>query len=64
MVLAFRKIPAVPGITIGIIVAAVLGMIFQKNGFGDLLSAAYGGYTSNSGVEAVDNLLTKGGFES
>ena len=32
MVLAFRKIPAVPGITIGIIVAAVLGMIFQKNG--------------------------------
>ena len=57
MVLAFRKIPAVPGITIGIIVAAVLGMIFQRNGFGDLLSAAYGGYTSNSGVEAVDNLL-------
>ena len=64
MVLAFRKIPAVPGITIGIIVAAVLGMIIQRNGFGDLLSAAYGGYTSNSGVEAVDNLLTKGGFES
>jgi len=43
MVLAFRKIPAVPGITIGIIVAAVLGMIFQKNTFGGLLSAAYGG---------------------
>jgi Na+:H+ antiporter, NhaC family len=64
MVLAFRKIPAVPGITIGIIVAAVLGMIFQRNSFGDLLSAAYGGYTSNSGIEAVDNLLTKGGFES
>ncbi len=64
MVLAFRKIPAVPGITIGIIVAAVLGMIFQKNTFGDFLSAAYGGYTSNSGIEAVDNLLTKGGFES
>jgi NhaC family Na+:H+ antiporter len=64
MVLAFRKIPAVPGITIGIIVAAVLGMLFQRNSFGDLLSAAYGGYISNSGVEAVDNLLTKGGFES
>ncbi|HSO18957.1 MAG TPA: Na+/H+ antiporter NhaC [Desulfosarcina sp.] len=64
MVLAFRKIPAVPGITIGIIVAALLGMIFQGNTFGGLLSAAYGGYTSNSGIEAVDNLLTKGGFES
>ena len=64
MVLAFRKIPAVPGIVIGILAAAILGVIFQKNTFGDLLSAAYGGYASNSGVEAVDNLLTKGGFES
>ena len=64
MVLAFRKIPAVPGIVIGILAAGVLGVIFQRNTFGSLLSAAYGGYTSNSGVEAVDNLLTKGGFES
>jgi NhaC family Na+:H+ antiporter len=64
MVLAFRKIPAVPGIVIGILAAGVLGAIFQGNTFGSLLSAAYGGYTSSSGVEAVDNLLTKGGFES
>ena len=64
MILAFRKIPAVPGIVIGILAAGVLGAILQKNTFGTLLSAAYGGYASNSGVEAVDNLLTKGGFES
>ena len=64
MVLAFRKIPAVPGIVIGIIAAGILGVIFQGNTFGSLLSAAYGGYASSSGVEAVDNLLTKGGFES
>jgi len=64
MVLAFRKIPAVPGIVIGILAAGVLGVIFQGNTFGNLLSAAYGGYVSNSGIEAVDNLLTKGGFQS
>ena len=64
MVLAIRKIPAVPGIVIGILAAGLLGAIFQGNSFGSLLSAAYGGYASNSGVEAVDNLLTKGGFES
>jgi NhaC family Na+:H+ antiporter len=64
MVLAIRKIPAVPGIVIGILAAGVLGAIFQGNTFGKLLSAAYGGYASKSGVEAVDNLLTKGGFES
>ena len=64
IVLAFRKIPAVPGIVIGTIAAGILGVIFQGNTFGGLLSAAYGGYSSQSGVEAVDNLLTKGGFES
>ncbi len=64
MALAFRKIPAVPGIVIGILSAGLLGAIFQGNGLGSMLSAAYGGYTSNSGVEVVDNLLTKGGFES
>jgi NhaC family Na+:H+ antiporter len=64
IVLAFRKIPAVPGIVIGILAAGILGVIFQANSFGSLLSAAYGGYASNSGVEAVDNLLTKGGLES
>jgi NhaC family Na+:H+ antiporter len=64
MALAFRKIPAVPGIVIGIIAAGILGIIFQANTFGSLLSAAYGGYASNSGIEMVDNLLTKGGLES
>jgi NhaC family Na+:H+ antiporter len=64
MLLAFRRIPAVPGIVIGILSAGVLGAIFQGNTFGGLLSAAYGGYTSSSGIEAVDNLLTKGGLES
>jgi NhaC family Na+:H+ antiporter len=64
IVLAFRKIPAVPGIVIGILAAAILGVIFQRNSFGNLLSASYGGYASSSGVEAVDNLLTKGGLES
>jgi NhaC family Na+:H+ antiporter len=64
MLLAFRRIPAVPGIVIGILSAGILGAIFQGNTFGGLLSAAYGGYTSSSGIEAVDNLLTKGGLES
>jgi len=64
LVLAFKKIPAVPGIVIGIMAAGILGIIVQKNNLGSILSAAYGGYTSNSGIEAVDNLLTKGGFSS
>jgi Na+:H+ antiporter, NhaC family len=62
--LAYKRIPAIPGIAMGIITAAIMGMIFQGNGFGDILSASWAGFTSNSGVEAVDNLLSKGGFES
>ena len=62
--LAYKRIPAIPGIAMGIITAAILGMIFQGNSFGDFLSVSWAGYTSNSGVEAVANLLTKGGFES
>lgn len=64
MGLAFYRIPAIPGITVGILAAALLGAIFQGNTMADLLSAAYGGYSSQTGVDAVDNLLSKGGFES
>lgn len=62
--LAFKKIPALPGITMGIITAAILGILLQGNGFGDVLSASWSGYVSQTGIEAVDNLLTKGGFQS
>ena len=61
---AYKKIPAIPGITAGVLSAAILGFLFQGNGFGDFLSAGYGGYTSSTGVETVDSLLTKGGFSS
>jgi len=64
MVCAIKKMPAIPGITMGVISAAILGIFFQGNGFGDILNAAYGGYASNSGLAAVDSLLTKGGFTS
>jgi NhaC family Na+:H+ antiporter len=64
MLCAFKKMPAIPGITMGVLSAAILGFLFQGNGFGDFLAAGYGGYTSSTGVEAVDSLLTKGGFSS
>ena len=62
MVFAFRKAPAIPGITLGAIAAAILGFILQGNSYQELLDAAYGGFVSNTGVEEVDSLLTKGGF--
>jgi NhaC family Na+:H+ antiporter len=36
----------------------------QGNNFGHLLSSAYSGYISVTGVEAIDKLLTTGGLEN
>ena len=58
------KMPAIPGITLGIISAAVLAPIFQGSSLGDILSSGMAGYVSNTGVESLDNLLTSGGLEN
>ena len=59
-----KKLPAVPGIALGIIIAAILGPIYQGINFGDILSAGLNGYVSNTGLEAVDKLLTTGGLNN
>lgn len=59
-----KKLPAVPGIALGIIIAAILGPIYQGINFGDILSAGLNGYVSNTGIEAVDQLLTTGGLNN
>lgn len=59
-----RKMPAIPGIVLGILSAAVLGVVLQGNNFGDLLSAGMGGFESTTGIVAIDKLLTSGGLEN
>lgn len=59
-----KKLPAVPGIALGIIIADILGPIYQGINFGDILSAGLNGYVSNTGLEAVDQLLTTGGLNN
>ena len=56
------KIPAIPGITVGIIFGAILGGTVQGVDFGGLLTAAYDGFTSETGIAMVDELLSAGGL--
>ncbi len=56
------KVPAIPGITIGIILGGLFGVIFQGNDLGSILSASYGGFVSETGIVAIDELLTAGGL--
>ena len=64
IIVSYKKVPAIPGIAAGVIVAAILGAILQGNSLKELIDVAYGGYTSESGLSAVDDLLTKGGMSS
>jgi NhaC family Na+:H+ antiporter len=57
-----RKVPAIPGIFIGILLGALLGPVFQGASFGDLLDVSYGGYVSETGLEIIDDLLSAGGL--
>lgn len=59
-----KKVPAIPGISLGIIAAAIMGPIYQKINFGDILSAALNGFVSETGLESVDKLLTTGGLNN
>lgn len=58
------KAPAIPGITIGIILGGLLGAIVQGVDLGSLLYAAYDGFVSETGIEMIDDLLTSGGLMS
>ncbi|MDD7363507.1 MAG: Na+/H+ antiporter NhaC [Peptoniphilus sp.] len=57
------KIPALPGIVLGIIVATIIGPIVQPTvGFQEILGSGMNGYISETGVEGLDKLLTAGGL--
>lgn len=56
------KIPAIPGITIGIILGGALGGIMQGADLGSFLSAAFDGYKSETGIAMIDELLSAGGL--
>lgn len=59
------RVPAIPGITLGIISGAVIGIIVQPAAtFGGMLDAGMNGFTSETGIEAIDVLLSSGGLTS
>ena len=69
--LVWRKTPALPSLVIGVMVGAVLLLIFQRDAgpvgsttIGRLVESLYSGYVSESGVATVDELLSRGGLGS
>ena len=57
------KVPAIPGITLGVVVGAVMGLIFQDGcTLGTLLESATNGFSCETGIYEIDELLNSGGL--
>ncbi len=57
------KVPAIPGLIIGIASGSILGLIFQPNcTIGTLFDTGMNGFVPNTDVEALADLLNTGGL--
>lgn len=56
------KLPAIPGIALGILVGCGLAPIYQDANLGDLLQVGMHGFEIETGVESMDKLLNTGGL--
>lgn len=61
---AFTKKPTIPGMLLSSFLAGALALIFQKASITDVATAMNSGYQANTGVEAVDQLISRGGLMS
>lgn len=59
-----RKIPALPGIFLGVVAAGIVAMVLQDASLGDVLGTMMNGYIGNTGNDQLDTLLSKGGVMS
>lgn len=58
------QFPAIPTVLIGVFVSSLIAFFLQGVGVHDIFVVLQDGYVSKTGVEMVDQLLTKGGVMS
>jgi NhaC family Na+:H+ antiporter len=58
------KMPAIPGLIVGTLLGALFAGVFQGSDFASIIDSAHYGYVSETGIAAVDDLLTRGGLDS
>lgn len=57
------KIPAIPGITLGLVTGAILAPFFQSGvNFGDILDVSRNGFVCETDIAALNDLLSTGGL--
>ncbi|ATJ83287.1 Na+/H+ antiporter NhaC [Halomonas beimenensis] len=63
LVLAYRRVNALAVMVIGSLVGAAMAVATQGVGIGDMMNFMNYGYVSETGVESVDSLLSRGGLQ-
>lgn len=64
IIMVVFKVPALPGLIGGTILGGIFAAIFQGAGMSAIIEAAHYGYVSETGITAVDDLLSRGGLDS
>jgi NhaC family Na+:H+ antiporter len=64
LITVWRKIPPLPGIFLGVVAAALVGLFVQDASIGDVIGTMMTGYVSDTGNRQLDTLLSKGGLMS
>lgn len=63
IVLVAKKMPALPALTIGVILGFAAQIIIQGGAIGDAVNTLNGGFAIESGHEMIDSLFNRGGIE-
>jgi NhaC family Na+:H+ antiporter len=64
IVMVVKKVPPLPALLAGTLLGGIFAMVTQSASLADVISAAHSGFVSQTGVEMVDELLTRGGLQS
>ncbi|MGL4913925.1 MAG: Na+/H+ antiporter NhaC [Romboutsia sp.] len=64
IIMVIFKVPAIPGLIAGVVLGSIVSVVFQDASIAEVLVVAKGGYISSTGMDFVDQLLTRGGLDS
>ena len=64
LITVWRKIPALPGIFLGVVAACLIALFVQDASVGEVFSTMMTGFVSDTGNQQLDALLSKGGLMS
>ncbi|MEK4138652.1 Na+/H+ antiporter NhaC [Kurthia sp. FSL E2-0154] len=64
VIMAFKKVPAIPTLAITSFVAIIIGLFIHPYTATEVMSILYDGFKSTTGLKEIDSLLTRGGLVS